>query len=108
VAASLIAPESLDFVYIDASHDYESVKQDLACWWPKVKFGGMFAGHDYFEHYEYVKFGIIEAVDEFAAKNSLTVGVTGEEEGREHRAKDVPLENFSPSWYISKTKAVFI
>ena len=39
---------SLDFVYIDASHDYDSVKNDISVWLPKVKVGGMIGGHDYF------------------------------------------------------------
>jgi len=39
--------ESLDFVFIDASHDYEDVKDDIINWLPKVKSGGVLAGHDY-------------------------------------------------------------
>ena len=35
-----------DFIYIDAEHSYESVKQDLISWMPKVKNGGVIAGHD--------------------------------------------------------------
>jgi len=39
--------ESLDFVYIDANHGFEWVVQDIAEWERKVKFGGIVAGHDY-------------------------------------------------------------
>jgi hypothetical protein len=38
---------SLDFVFIDAAHDYESVKKDISAWFPKIKKGGIIAGHDY-------------------------------------------------------------
>lgn len=34
-------------VFIDAAHDYESVRKDIAAWWPKVRAGGILAGHDY-------------------------------------------------------------
>lgn len=34
-------------VFIDALHDYESVKQDIEEWWPLVREGGYLAGHDY-------------------------------------------------------------
>lgn len=39
--------DSLDFVYIDGNHAYDYVKQDMELWWPKLKKGGLFAGHDY-------------------------------------------------------------
>lgn len=46
-AASLYQNESLEFVFIDAAHDYESVTKDITAWFPKVKKGGVIAGHDY-------------------------------------------------------------
>ena len=38
---------SLDFVYIDANHTYESVMIDMITWLPKLRQGGIMAGHDY-------------------------------------------------------------
>jgi hypothetical protein len=46
-AAELYADATLDFVFIDAAHDYESIKTDINAWLPKVKAGGILAGHDY-------------------------------------------------------------
>jgi predicted O-methyltransferase YrrM len=36
-----------DLVFIDALHDYESVMKDISLWWPKVRKGGVLAGHDF-------------------------------------------------------------
>lgn len=46
-ASDKYASETLDFVYIDAAHDYFSVWQDIKAWLPKVKPGGYIGGHDY-------------------------------------------------------------
>ena len=45
-AASICRDGILDFVFIDADHQYESIKQDIELWLPKVKKGGILAGHD--------------------------------------------------------------
>lgn len=39
--------ESLDFVYIDGDHSALAAYADMKAWWPKVKPGGVLAGHDY-------------------------------------------------------------
>jgi predicted O-methyltransferase YrrM len=52
--------ESLDVVFIDLTHTYESVKEDIELWLPKVKKGGHIAGDDYHENWK----GVIQAVDE--------------------------------------------
>jgi hypothetical protein len=94
VAASEFAPNSLAFVYIDANHSYLHVKRDLALWFPKIRPGGLLAGHDYFnaladEAFEprqfgdfdpaqLTSYGVKAAVDEFARAHSLQLCVTPE------------------------------
>lgn len=38
---------SIDFIYIDGNHSYESLKKDFELFLPKLKKGGIIAGHDY-------------------------------------------------------------
>lgn len=46
-AASQFEDQSLDFVYIDGNHDFLHVVEDLTAWTPKVRSGGIIAGHDF-------------------------------------------------------------
>ena len=46
VASKLYKPNSLDFIFIDASHDEMSVREDLTYWMPRLKENGMIAGDD--------------------------------------------------------------
>jgi hypothetical protein len=48
-AARLFSNASLDWVHLDARHDYASVKADIEAWLPKVKAGGWLSGDDYDE-----------------------------------------------------------
>ncbi len=50
---------SVDFVFIDADHSYDSVVKDINSWLPKIRKGGMISGHDYFN-----PCGVKKAVDE--------------------------------------------
>jgi len=51
--------QSLDFIYIDAGHDFMNFTQDLHWWLKKIKIGGIMSGHDYarypFHKYIHVK-----------------------------------------------------
>lgn len=46
-AVSMFRNETIDFIYIDGNHQYESVKRDLELYVPKIKLRGIIAGHDY-------------------------------------------------------------
>jgi cephalosporin hydroxylase len=58
-ASTTFRDESADFVFLDANHTKEAVLADIAAWWPKIRPGGMLAGHDYGEPCQ-----VKEAVDE--------------------------------------------
>jgi predicted O-methyltransferase YrrM len=88
-AAQLIADESLDFVYIDALHDYVSTLQDIEAWWPKLKSGGLMAGHDYLHSITFYGDNVITvapAVQKFASEHS--------------RQEQVSIPDFT--WYFRK------
>ena len=90
-AAQLFTDVSLDFVYIDANHTYANAAKDIAAWWPKVKQGGIFAGHDYLDgNLPQGIFGVKSAVDDFIRETNETLYVTPER---------------WPTWYVIKEKA---
>jgi len=62
----------IDWLYVDARHDYESCLEDLRLWFPKLKRpGGLLMGHDYGQPQHT---GVKMAVDEFLAEHDLTLG----------------------------------
>ena len=62
-AVSNFEDESFDFIFIDGIHTYEQVKKDCENYYPKIKKGGLFSGHDY-----NVIADVQRAVKEFAIK----------------------------------------
>ena len=69
-AVSLFANASIDFLYIDGDHNYESVRNDILHYVPKVKSDGIISGHDYTS----TKWtGVKQAVDEYFQKPPLKI-----------------------------------
>ena len=104
-AAETVEDESVDFVYLDARHDYCGVTEDLVAWYPKLRKGGILAGHDFLtadvalslsrgrENWSVCANGSVHqgavkgAVVDFACQHHLDIFHT----------KDKP-----PSWYFSR------
>lgn len=65
----------LDFVYIDAAHEYRFVMEDLTNWSKRLKPTGAIGGHDYTHNPDSKKwgFGVIEAVNDFCRDNGWTI-----------------------------------
>lgn len=91
--AAKVVPNDLDFVYIDANHAYEYVKQDIELWYPKVKSGGILSGHDlFFPGY----LGATNAVIELALAKQIQVHVIRPTQSSPGR------QTSSESWFVFK------
>ncbi|MDB5297609.1 MAG: hypothetical protein JWO31_3592 [Phycisphaerales bacterium] len=75
VEAAHVVPDGLDFVYIDADHSYEGALGDLQAWAPKIREGGVVAGHDY-GHPAFP--GVRRAVDQYFDRFGWAVNVEGD------------------------------
>ncbi len=64
-ASKLYEDESLDFVFIDAAHEYDSVKADVEAWFLKIKKGGYLCGHDYVPNTDVQKLVDEKFIDDF-------------------------------------------
>jgi len=92
-AADTVVDATLDFVYLDARHDFSGVVSDVHAWWPKVKIGGIFAGHDYVDgEFPEGDFFWISALRQALPEVVAHVHVTQE-------------ENMYPSFFVVKTEA---
>lgn len=74
-AAKLFKDESLDFIFLDASHTYDAVKEDLHAWYSKVRKGGLLVGDDYATRWP----GVPQAVNEFFREKNLRVFIDNEQ-----------------------------
>lgn len=64
-----VEDNSLGLLYLDAGHDYVSVKNDLIAWFPKLIYGGVCAGHDYLN----TAYGVRQAVNDFTGKKVFVI-----------------------------------
>ena len=62
--------ETFDFIFMDSYLTYEQAKKELDAWYPKMKKGGLFAGHDWDCP------AIQRAVNEFRTENNIISGMT--------------------------------
>lgn len=92
--AKFIPDGYLDFVFIDANHQYKFVAEDIRAWYPKVRTGGIVSGHDYY-YSQTGKVGVIQAVDEFVAEKGLELQTT-EWDKTAHR------DDKQPDWFVQK------
>lgn len=78
-AAALFPEGGLGFVYVDGyAHTGQEGGKTLEDWWPKIKPGGVMAGHDYDPLFQ----PTIDAVDAFVARHGLELHLTEEEKLR--------------------------
>jgi predicted O-methyltransferase YrrM len=94
-----------DFIYLDARHDYEGIREDMEAWWPLLKVGGLFAGHDFVPDgvNKNGLFGVQRAVKEFVETNGKEVMSISEKDfhgGR--RETKQRIDSTWTTWYFFK------
>ena len=67
-AVEHISDGSLDFVYINNHHDFNTVMLDIIYWAPKVRSGGIVSGHGFHNYY---KVGVIHAVEAYVRAHNI-------------------------------------
>lgn len=73
-AALCFEDGELNFVFIDGEYSYEADKADIETWWPKVRSGELFIGHDYNRQ---LFPGVCWAVCEFGGEGYRNSSVSG-------------------------------
>lgn len=95
------ADNSLDFVYLDADHSYDSTMLDIILWTRKVKVGGIVSGHDYLYYNDKIgrNANVTEAVNDFVEIHKLELFIT------DKTAKVLKGDAY-PSWFFIKDKPI--
>ena len=93
VAAAEVGPGELDFVYIDAAHEYDAVRADIDPWHGRVRPGGLLCGHDYFDGDRLGSpYGVASAVEAFCAERGLIATTTLREAPEQSWFVEVPAD----------------
>ena len=105
-AAKFMKDSHFDFVYLDARHDYCAVAEDIEDYWPKVRPGGILAGHDFIDaQYAIERLGESEnwGICEDGTKQPRAVRGAVEDFAKKEKIEYIlsSKESF-PSWFIQK------
>ena len=67
------APNSLDFVYIDANHRFDFIMNDIIQWSKIVRPGGIISGHDYHVQslFHKIKYDVIAATNTYTQAHQI-------------------------------------
>jgi len=105
----------LDWVFIDANHSYAAVCDDLAAVLPKMKRGGVISGHDYINtpHWKKLNYGVVEAVDEFCAREgwemiAMTPGPGWDVDQTDNPSFAIRQQGLKPLWYAWESHLPFV
>jgi predicted O-methyltransferase YrrM len=91
--------ESIDLIFVDADHRYSQFTKDFKNWYPKVKIGGIFCGHDFngtgYKE-EYIERDAVEGIH-----HGISKAIS------EYTKMGLDMKGFKDSsiWWLQKTKA---
>lgn len=86
-AAADFSDGEVDFIFFDAGHRFSGFALDMINWWPKVRMGGVIAGHDYWRRYRYE---VMEVANSFLVEHKLLMHLTWEDKNRDSKGYAPP------------------
>ena len=80
---------SLDWLYLDGNHNRKHAELDLKLWYPKLKRGSVFSGHDFFNmSSDLGEFGVKAALEEFLSDKNHKLHLLNKEDTSWYFIKD--------------------